>query len=240
MDTVPLYYQDAYATEADAIVTHVDNRGGQSVVVVLDRTIFYPEGGGQPADQGEIVSPTGTVKVQTVRYQDGLVRHEGKLVGTIEPGQSVHTSLKWSRRIKYMRLHSAGHLIHDVLMTMAGDLVAIKAQHGDKAFLEYKGTLAPAVSETLAAHVNEVVHEDLPIRTWDSSYDEVLALCGVVPPNLPKNKQLRMLQIGTFSPMPDGGVQVQKTREIGEVVIHHVTVEGDTTTIRYGVGHTLD
>jgi Ser-tRNA(Ala) deacylase AlaX len=235
MVTDRLYYDDPYAAEATATVTQVEPRGGSVAVVSLDRTIFYPEGGGQPADQGDIVTATGSIKVTTVRGQGADILHEGKMVGTVEEGQDAKLSLKWSRRIKYMRLHSAGHLIHDVLVDLQPQLVAIRGKHGDKAFLEYDGEVDAWVQDALPHKVNEMVREDLPVRTWETTYEELQELLEAVPKNLPRDKQLRVLRIGAYTPMPDGGVQVESTAEIGEVVIHHVNVANGRSTIRYGV-----
>ncbi|MGE5700821.1 MAG: alanine--tRNA ligase-related protein [Arthrospira platensis] len=238
MNTEQVYYDEPYATEADVEITSISSRNGGMVALELNKTIFYPEGGGQPTDQGELVTGTGSVKISNVRNQNGAIVHEGKMTGTVEEGQSATASVKWPRRHKYMRIHSAGHLLHDVLVGMRPDLKAIRGKHGDKAFLEYEGELDPNQLEELQSKVNEAVAADLPIKTWECSYDELAEMCKTLPPNLPKDKQLRVLQIGHFEAMPDGGVQVKSTSEIGRVVIHHITNENGHTVIRYGVANT--
>lgn len=235
MSTEQIYYEDPYSTETPVEIASLTPRSGGMVAIELDRTIFYPEGGGQPTDQGDVTTDTGSIKISSVRSQNGAIVHEGKMTGTVEVGQAGTASIKWPRRHKYMRIHSAGHLLHDVLMSIRPDLKAIRGKHGDKAFLEYEGELDPTELENLQEKVNEAVVADLPVRTWECSYDELAEMCKTLPPNLPKNKQLRVLQIGDFEPMPDGGVQVKSTAEIGRVVIHHITTEDGHTTIRYGV-----
>jgi alanyl-tRNA synthetase len=237
MNTKQIYYEDPYATEATAEISSITPRNGGVVAVELDRTIFYPEGGGQPTDQGELTTDTGSIKISSVRSQNGAILHEGKMVGQVDVGQTATAAIKWPRRHKYMRIHSAGHLLHDVLMNMRPDLKAIRGKHGDKAFLEYDGVLDPGALDELQAKVNEAVEADLPVRTWECSYDELAEMCATLPPNLPKDKQLRVLRIGDFEPMPDGGVQVKSTNEIGRVIIHHITSENGHTTIRYGVAN---
>ena len=235
MNTEPLYYDDSYLQETAATVLTVSPLKGGTVAIELDRTVFYPEGGGQPSDQGEISTDTGSVNVKLVRSQGDRILHEGKLVGNIDQGQEARGSLKWSRRLKYMRVHTAGHLVHDVLMGMTDDVHPTKGRHGDKAFLEYKGAIPDDVVASLEQGVNEAVRQDLPVKTWESSYEELEELCTLLPPNLPKGKPLRAIRIGDFEPMPDGGVHVRSTSELGSVVIHHVTAENGMTTIRYGV-----
>lgn len=235
MKTEQVYYEEPYATEATVEIAAISPRNGGAVAVELNRTIFYPEGGGQPTDQGELTTDTGSIKVNSVRTQNGEIVHEGKMTGTVEVGQRGTASLKWPRRHKYMRIHSAGHLLHDVLTDMRPDLKAVRGKHGDKAFLEYEGKLDPGSLDELQAKVNEAVAADLPVKTWECSYEELAEMCKALPPNLPKDKQLRVLRIGEFEPMPDGGVQVKSTAEIGRVVIHHITNEDGHTIIRYGV-----
>jgi Ser-tRNA(Ala) deacylase AlaX len=238
MRTEQVYYDEPYATEAKVEITSISSRNGGMVAIELDKTIFYPEGGGQPTDQGELVTDTGSVKINSVRGQNDAIVHEGKMTGTVEEGQTGTASVKWPRRHKYMRIHSAGHLVHDVLVGMRPDLKAVRGKHGDKAFLEYEGEIDPSRLEELQSKVNEAVTADLPIKTWECSYDELAEMCKTLPPNLPKDKQLRVLQIGQFEPMPDGGVQVKSTSEIGRVDIHHITNENGHTVIRYGVVNT--
>ena len=233
--TERVYYEQPYLTELPGKVIFVEQKGTM-YLVELDRTILYPEGGGQPTDQGEIVGAAGKLKVEQVRtLPDGRIVHQGILTGQLAAGDEVRAVVKWAPRFKNMRIHAAGHLIHDVLMGMAKDLTPVKGNHGQKAYLEYSGVLDPQRGPQLQAAVNEAMARDLPIVTKESSYEELAASCKFLPPHLPKNKTLRAIRIGEFSPMPDGGVHVTSTKEIGEVIIHNITSENDVVTIRYGV-----
>jgi len=233
--TTPIYYYQPYLTELHCEVVRIEDKGAQCLVE-LDKTIFFPEGGGQPCDQGEIIGSAGKLRVDQVRtVANGRIIHQGKLNGLFASGDQVRTVLKWGPRYKNMRVHSAGHLIHDVLMSMVGGLTPTKGNHGQKAFLEYQGQLDPGIKEQLEAKANQVVAEDCPIITHDTTYEEITSKCRFVPPGLPRDKQLRVIRIGSFDPMPDGGVQVQSTREIGNVVIHSITAADNNVVIRYGV-----
>ncbi len=235
MNTQKLYYDDPTSEEFSAQITSVDHLRGNTCAVELNSTAFFPQGGGQPSDQGTIEGPAGALKVKVVRSENGGIVHEGVLSGDLHTGEEVNGSVKWSRRRKYMRIHTAGHLIHDVLMEQAPELVAQKGGHGDKAFLEYQGEVPVEVTEGLQDAVNAKVKEDLPVRSWESSLGELEELCSSLPANLPRGKALRAIKIGDFDAMPDGGVHVAGTAEIGEVVIHHIKAENGKATIRYGV-----
>lgn len=235
MNTQQLYYEDPASEQFSAEITSVDHLRGNIFAVELSRTAFFPQGGGQPSDQGTIEGPGGALKVKVVRSENDGIVHEGDLSGELHAGEEVSGSLKWPRRRKYMRIHTAGHLIHDVLTEQAPGLVAQKGGHGDKAFLEYRGEIPAEVAEGLQDAVNEVVKENLSVRSWESSLEELEELCSSLPPNLPGGKALRAIKIGDFDAMPDGGVHVAGTAEIGEVVIHHVKTEDGKATVRYGV-----
>ena len=142
MKTKQIYYEDPYKKELDSKVLSAQPTGNLTNVI-LDQTIFYPEGGGQPSDRGTL----GKAKVEYVRYSNGEIIHQ--VEGDIKENEQVKCILDWNWRYKYMKIHSAGHLLHDVLMTMATNLIPAKGGHGKKAFIEYTGEFDPAIKENL-------------------------------------------------------------------------------------------
>lgn len=230
------YYDDPYLTSLAVTVSAVHPTSRAKVIEVeLDQTLFYPQGGGQPSDQGEILVAGGSLKVTLVRNVDERVVHEGALTGEITPGDSGEAAIKWPRRLKFMRVHAAGHLIHDVLMSMDLSISPLKGNHGEKAFLEYAGVIPVDLQAELAERVMKQVQTNLPIITRETSREELEELGLAVPATLPENKGLRIIQIGDNQPMPDGGVHVRSTKEIGTVVIHNITHDGRNSVVRYGV-----
>lgn len=238
MPTRLVYYQEPYQTEWTSRVLEVVPRGRQTAVA-LEETIFYPEGGGQPSDQGEILAASegasGKLRVELVQLKNGTVWHQGKLLGELKAGDSVRLNLKWPHRHHNMRTHTAGHLIHDVLMTLADGLRPLRGNHGSKAFIEHEGQADPGLREELERRVNETLRQDLPVRMQESSAGEIKEHCRFLPPSLPANKPLRTLKIGGFPPMPDGGVHVKSTKEIGSIVIQEIACPEGRTIIRYRV-----
>lgn len=235
--TLLVYYDEPYFTELDSRVLRIEQKGSQHLVE-LESTIFYPEGGGQPSDQGQIVGPAGCLRVEQVRTSRyNTILHQGKLTGTLANGENVRISIKWPARYKNMRVHSAGHLLHDVLMTISPELIPTKGNHGPKAFLEYSGVVNPEIQLELETKTNAVVDQNLPIITRYTDYGEIVEKCRFVPPGLPQDKRLRLIQIGDFDPMPDGGVQVKSTKEIGRVVVHSINPTDCGAVIRYGVAN---
>lgn len=234
MKTELLYYQNPYKRETKAVVVDIEEKAGSSLVdIILDRTIFFPEGGGQPGDRGEIIGPRGSVKIKYTRMVDGQIIHQGKMTDEFEKRNKVKAKIDWNWRYKYMRIHSAGHLIHDVLMNITQGLKPLRGSHGKKAYLEYSGSVNVSLKEDLEEKVNQAVKRDLPILTKDATYDELIKECQFVPPNLPKDKSLRMLKIGRFPAMPDGGVHVKSTKEIGKVLITNLISDKQKTVVKY-------
>ena len=111
METEKLYYQDPYQTTFTArVLTCEPSKGG--CLVTLDRTAFYPEGGGQPADHGVL----GGVTVTDVHEKDGVIFHTCDKV--VEPGSTVEGSIDWTRRFDHMQQHSGEHILSGLLCSL--------------------------------------------------------------------------------------------------------------------------
>lgn len=111
METEKLYYQDPYQTTFTArVLTCEPSKGG--CLVTLDRTAFYPEGGGQPADHGVL----GGVTVTDVLEKDGVIFHTCDKV--VEPGSTVEGSIDWTRRFDHMQQHSGEHILSGLLCSL--------------------------------------------------------------------------------------------------------------------------
>ena len=108
METTKLYYEDTYLREFDAAVLSCREEQGR-YLVVLDRTAFYPEGGGQPADHGVL----GGVAVTDVQERDGVVCHT--CAGPLAVGSTVHGAIDWQRRFDHMQQHSGEHIVSGML-----------------------------------------------------------------------------------------------------------------------------
>ena len=230
MQTKQIYYTDPYKFELDSKVLSIEP-SGNLFNIILDQTIFFPEGGGQPSDRGTI----GDAKVEYVRNSNGEIIHQ--TIGSLDKGQEVKLVIDWDWRYKYMKIHTAGHLIHDVLMGMVKNLIPLKGGHGKKAFLEYTGNLDIAIKENLESEVNRLLQQDLPVATHEVNFEELEKECPFLPANLPKDKALRIIKIGSFSAMPDGGAHEESTKEIGRVFIINIAVQDGITNLRYGVAN---
>ncbi len=110
------YLEDMSLLALEAEVLAVEEEEGKTVVV-LDQTIFYPQGGGQPFDQGFIRSASAVFKVEEVRFVDGIVKHVGMFEqGNFSAGETVQCEVDAERRLLHARLHSAGHVVDLALL----------------------------------------------------------------------------------------------------------------------------
>ncbi|MCL4360173.1 phenylalanine--tRNA ligase subunit alpha [Patescibacteria group bacterium] len=229
-----LFLTDSYKKEISTRVTNAEQKGS-AWELTLAETVFYPQGGGQPSDRGTIKGAKGTASVKHVRMDGAEVVHECTVEGTLVPGDRVTCSLDWPLRYRHMRLHSAGHVLHEAVISLYPDLVPLKGEHGDKPAITYRGSIPIGSIHDIMMKANALVAADLPITSELVSLDELQKRVAVLPPRLPKNKPLRIITIGDRPPTPDGGTQVAKTGEVGEITVSGITNTGDTVTVAYTI-----
>lgn len=229
-----IYLTDSYQKELKAKVVSVVQKGN-IWEMVLDKTIFYPQGGGQPSDKGDIIAPNARAHVKHVRLVGDTVVHECALEGTIAEGEEVNCIVDWQVRLSNMRVHSAGHIVHEATKIVAPLLIPIKGEHGNKQYIEYEGSLPIDKKFPIEKEANEIVEKNVPLVTEFVSLEELTKRAPWVPPHLPKNKPLRILTIGAFPPIPDGGTQVKTTSETGPITITEIENSGETVRVHYAI-----
>lgn len=220
--TDELFRKDSYLRECDATVIAVD---GQAVTV--DRTVFYPLGGGQPGDTGSISWPSGNARIADTRYGDsGEILHIVADHGPLPPvGATVHLALDWERRYRHMRMHTAMHLLGAVLRygVTGGNISA------DKSRLDFdmeESVDKDAVGEALQA----LVAADHAVSCrWISEEEldanpELVRTMSVQPPR--GKGEVRLLEIEGVDLQPCGGTHLRSTAEVGKVRIGKVEKKG--------------
>jgi len=204
-------------------------REGEEVEVVLDRTPFYPEGGGQVGDTGTITGRRSVVEVRdTQRVAGGLILHIGVVRRhTLAVGESVRAAIDAARRLDIMRNHTATHLLHRALREtlgeharQAGSLVAPDRLRFD--FIH----LAPLTAEQrrrIEARVNEQVLADLPVRVSWLEYQDAVARGAMALFGEKYGDRVRMISIDGYSRELCGGTHLGRTGQIG---LFKLTQEG--------------
>lgn len=226
--TEMLYREDPYRQEAETEVTGHTAEGG----VILHRTIFYPNGGGQPGDSGRLAWPGGEIDVATtIAAGEGRIALVPAAARPLPPvGKRVTQYLDWSRRHGHMRIHTALHLLSVVLpLPVTGG--AIAAQKGR---LDFDMPELPEEKPVLEASLNALVDRDLPVsETWITDAElaanpGLVKTMSVAPPT--GAGQVRLVRIGDGDDQVDlqpcGGTHVARTGEIGLLRLGKVEKKG--------------
>ena len=218
-DTEKLFYDDQERTEFEAVVLDVFERG-DGYDVVLDQTMFYPEGGGQPADHGTLTTDDATVRVTDVQEHDGVVVHRAD--GDPGTGEFVRGQLDVERRQRLMRHHTATHVIGFAAREVLGEHVRqAGAQKGtDRARLDitHYERLSRADVKRIEAVANEIVMQNRPVEQAWPDRNEAEAEHGfdLYQGGIPPGAQIRTITIGE-DVQACGGTHVSRTGDIGAI-----------------------
>ena len=169
MDTVKLYYDNAYTQDFTAVVQSCE-AVKNGFAVTLDRTAFYPEGGGQPADHGTL----GEARVLDVHEKDGVVTH--LCDRALSVGAEVSGRIDWARRFDHMQQHSGEHIISGLLCsTFHCDNVGFH-MGADVVTIDYNVPITWEQALEMERRANAYIWADHPIRIWYPSAEELAAL----------------------------------------------------------------
>lgn len=229
-----IYLTDSYRKELKAKVVSCKQKG-QLWHVVLDKTIFYSEGGGQPSDRGEIVGKKGSAHIKHVRLSGTDVIHECSLDGELKPGDTTTCYVDWAFRYHNMRVHSAGHIVHEAVIQVAPYLQPLKGSHGDEAYIEYKGSITQDKKYQIEQKANDIVSKNLSLKTEFVTLEQLKSRASYIPKRLPSNKPLRILSVGNYAGVPDGGTHVAKSGEVGPIIITRIDNADETVRVGYSV-----
>ena len=216
-----LCYNDSYLQDFEAIVTDVVGTG-----IVLDKTVFYPGGGGQPCDTGTIKWDGGSTEISKVS------RVEGKLVHKVEDsmpdvGESITGVIDWDKRYQLMRTHTALHILCGVVwrdyaaQVTGGNMTPLQARM-DFELSEMSSGFASEIENL----VNEEVQAERDIKVFNLSREEAFKIPDLIRMKINKLpdsiSEVRIVDISGLDVQADGGTHVHNTREVGNIrVIGH-------------------
>lgn len=217
--TDPLYHDDSYLRQFDARVVSVAERA-----VALDRTAFYPGGGGQLADHGALTVDGRRLEVASLRKEDVVIWHElapdaGELPAV---GQPVAGEIDWDFRYRMMRTHTALHLLCGLIFSHYGAQVTGGQMYPDRARMDFamEGFSSALVGE-IEGYVNQAISENHPIRVYRLPRAEAMTIpdlirtrINLLPPDI---QEIRIVEIVGVDLQADGGTHVHETREVGGV-----------------------
>ena len=223
--TEALFRDDGYLTTCDAEVVAINDRGG----IVLDRTVFYPTGGGQPGDSGALRRQNGDAVAiaTTVKGDDDDIVHvPGDGPGDLAPGETVTAEIDWPRRHAHMRIHTCLHLLSAVLpFPVTGGQI-----NADRGRLDFDIPEGGLDKEEITAKLNELIAGDHAVAAeWISDDDlaaqpDLVKTMAVKPPM--GAGQVRLIRVAGLDLQPCGGTHVRRTGEIGAVVVRKIEKKG--------------
>ncbi len=218
--TEKIYNTDSYAREIDAVVTAVSGNE-----VELDRTIFYPTGGGQPCDTGQMSAAGKTFAVIATRKDGDRVVHTLDSAEGLVLGAAVSCSIDWEKRYMHMRLHTALHIIDGVVEKKYSGRITGGQIYDDRARMDFDVPgLDKATVQTIIDDSQKVIDEDHAVVVKFLTKEEAAKVEGIArtAPGeelLEKLDTVRIIDIEGFDFQLDGGTHVARTKEVGRLKI---------------------
>jgi len=224
--TTLLFRDDPYLSTAEAHVVGLTDDGG----ILLDRTIFYAAGGGQPGDSGALERPDGAmVPITTTIYgadKSSIVHVPAAGADLPAVGETVIAHLDWPTRHRHMRIHTGLHLLTvAVPFPVTGGRIGAEEGH-----LDFDIDGAVPAKEEIEAALNALILADHPVTTEWITDDELLANPGLIKTMSVKppmgSGRVRLVRIGDIDLQPCGGTHVQSTAEIGALAVTKIENKG--------------
>ena len=219
MRTYPLYQYDSYVKELDAQVLEVTDEG-----VILDKTIFYPGGGGQIYDTGYIIKDDNRYRVSRVFKESNEIYHVIE-ENDLSVGDQVHLKLDWDRRYRIMRLHTSLHIIGAVMYKDYNVLITGSNIQEDRARIDFPmEEMNKERALEIVAKANNIALEGHDVKVYFMPVEEALKhkeLFRVADQSKYLKylkEEVRIVEIVDVDIELDGGTHVKNTREIGEIV----------------------
>ena len=227
MPTECLFREDSYLKSCEARVVALTDQGG----IVLDRTVFYANSGGQPGDTGTLTTADGMhVAVDNAVYTDAAKTEIAHVPAPGAPalkvGDAITAAIDWNRRYAHMRMHTALHLLSAVLpYAVTGGSVGESESR-----LDFDIPEAGIDKDTITAKVNEMILSNSPVSArWISDAEleanpSLVKTMSVKPPM--GTGKVRLIEIANLDLQPCGGTHVRATGEIGAVRVTQIEKKG--------------
>lgn len=239
-----LYLKDMSLLSSSAQIVSVDPI---AKTVILDRTPFYPQGGGQPSDRGTLKSSFTTFEVTAVKKAPGSgdILHFLKTVDTLQPGQTVETQIDPETRSLHTRAHSAGHLLDHAIEDLALPFEVRSAYHFlpspyvEYAIVDLSIDITPeylkSLQNNLESAANSIVNEAIPVEVYNSSVSDLSSWRqNLLPETVKQAGTVRLVKFDRtgLNPVPCSGTHVTNSSQIKPIRIKKISVNKEMRTIR--------
>ena len=217
--TEELFLKDSYTKEFDARVVKLDGRE-----LILDRTAFYPGGGGQPPDKGSLGIGPIEAMVVDVRREGGEIVHvmDKPIPDTV---QELKAELDWERRFAHMRYHTALHVLSGVIWRNFDARVTGGQMRADRARMDFSfpGEWTVDIVGEIERLTNDALADERPVRVYELEREKALENPDLIRTHInlvpERVRRIRIVEIQGLDTQADGGTHVANTREVGRMEI---------------------
>ena len=218
-----IFEENAYTKEIETKIKEIDP---ENKTIELEDAIFYGKSGGQPGDEGEIIADGQKIKVNETIKGEGSIKNILENLNGLRKNQIIIARINWVKRYKYMRMHSALHLMcASIPLGVTGGQIGY-----EKSRLDFNDPDKEIKKEELQEKINILMKDDHEI-TYEyidskilESQPELVRTMSVKPPSI--DGKLRFVKIGNVDFQPCGGTHVKSTKEIGKITIGKIENKG--------------
>ncbi len=223
--TKELYWRDSYQKKCQSKVVSL----ASEKLAIVNQTVFYPQGGGQPTDTGKLLRENEEFRVIFTKKIGQDIALEVDKSG-LKQGDSVECELDWNRRYKLMRMHTAAHVLAKIIFDETGSLITGNQLDAEQSRMDFNVTeFNVGIAQGYLDKANKVIQENLEVAATVMPFAEAMKkpelfrLKDVLPKNIP---ELRIVSIGNFDVQADGGTHVRNTKEIGKLKLTRIENKG--------------
>ncbi len=237
MQTQKMYLDNVYQFElSDAQIVEVLEYENQKALL-LDKTIFHPQGGGQPSDIGKITGKDFEMEVVKVKEIEGKVLHIGNIKGNASINELVSLSIDKEKRILCTKIHSAAHIIDTAIINCGYNLIPVKGYHFPEGpYVEYIGNAPEDLEkfkQDVELKIKEIIQGNADVKKITLPKNEAIKYTKLAE-KFPEGTMVRLITYDGSFYNPCSGTHIEKTSEIGNIIIKKVRKEGSNIRVVYG------
>jgi len=226
--TQKLFWDQPYTKEFQAQVSEV-----QGNTVVLDKTLFYPRGGGVACDTGTL----GGIRVTETAKSGDDISHALETAPVFKAGDTVSGTVDWARRHRLMRMHTAGHLLSAIFFEKANCRITGNQIETDRSRMDFDMEVFDRTKvEGFVEEANSLIKKDAPVKSYFLAREEALKMPGLVKlaeAAPPAESRLRIVEIEGIDRQADGGLHVARLSEINRIQLLKLENKGKTNRRLY-------
>ena len=220
---IKLFEENSYKKEFESKIINLDKENNS---IELENTTFYGKGGGQPGDTGKLFTKKGNLEVVETLKKEGALLHKVSTVNNLQIGELVKGKIDWENRYRYMKMHTALHLLCAVVsMGVTGGQIGIL-----KSRLDFNANTGSINKKEIQESLDQILKKNNEVSCeWIDSKElekkpYLVKTMSVKPPNI--DDKIRLIKIGNIDLQPCGGTHVKNTSEIGSIIIGKIENKG--------------